>query len=202
MKNLIFDLDGTLWDSTKQIEIVWKKVSKQFNINTSNISIKSIMGMTNDEIIATLFSKDSKLGTAFIEKSQLEEVKYLSKYGGNIYPNTISTITQLKNNYNLYIVSNCQIGYIESFINYYKLQSLFKDFECSGNTNLPKSNNINILMKRNNISTAIYIGDTENDYKAAKEANISFIWASYGFGNCKKYDYKICDIKDLLDFNL
>lgn len=196
--SLIFDLDGTLWDTTKQISIVWSNVAKNYNIDINKFSIESIMGLTTSEIISTLFNNDSQIGNSFINECQKSENEYLSTYGGNIYTNTIATIKQLSKKFNLYIVSNCQDGYIESFLNFYNLNSYFKDYECSGRTNLAKVYNIKLLMKRNNIGSSIYIGDTEKDYLSAINSNNKFIWAKYGFGNCENYDYCISDISELL----
>lgn len=197
--SLIFDLDGTLWDSTKQIKIVWTTIAKQYNIDLNKIPIESIMGLSNSDIIAKFFNNNPSLGNSFLNECQNSENEFLAIHGGNIYPNTIDTIQDLSKKYNLYIVSNCQKGYIETFLNFYNLNHYFKDFECSGNTNLPKASNIQLLMARNGIDSSIYIGDTEKDYDAAINSNNRFIWASYGFGTCKNYDYTIKDIKELLD---
>ena len=197
-KSLIFDLDGTLWDTTKQIEIIWINVAKKYNININKSSIKNIMGLTNPEIISTLFNNDSNIGNLFIKECQKTENEYLSAHGGNIYINTISTIKKLSEKFNLYIVSNCQDGYIEAFLNFYHLNNYFKDYECSGRTNLSKVHNLKLLMKRNNINNSIYIGDTEKDYISAINSNNKFIWAKYGFGICKNYDNYINDISELL----
>ena len=86
---------------------------------------------------------------------------------GNIYENTIFTIKELSAKFDLFIVSNCQSGYIEAFLKYYELQSFFKDYECSGNTNKNKEYNIKLHMKRSDISNSIYIGDTAKDCIAA-----------------------------------
>ena len=197
--SLIFDLDGTLWDSTKQIKIVWTTIAKQYNIDLNKIPIESIMGLSNSDIIAKFFNNNPSLGNSFLNECQNSENEFLAIHGGNIYPNTIDTIQELSKKYNLYIVSNCQKGYIETFLNFYNLNHYFKDFECSGNTNLPKASNIQLLMARNGIDSSIYIGDTEKDHDAAINSNNRFIWASYGFGTCKDYDYIIKDIKELLD---
>ena len=31
-KSIIFDLDGTLWDTSKEIEQIWKDVSQNYHI--------------------------------------------------------------------------------------------------------------------------------------------------------------------------
>ena len=45
-----------------------------------------------------------------------------------------------------------------------------------------------------------FIGDTEIDYKAAKKANVDFIYAAYGYGQKKNYKTKINTFKDILRF--
>lgn len=158
-KAILFDLDGTLWDSTMEVEEVWNKTALEYGFSFSKRQIKNIMGLTKEEIIKRLFNGD-EIGIEFITKCQNEENKYLRKNGGHIYKNTIVTIKELASKFDLYIISNCQSGYIESFLEYYSLKKFFKDFECSGNTGKAKPENIYSVLKRNNIKDAIYVGDT------------------------------------------
>ena len=199
-KAIIFDLDGTLWDTTVQVEKVWNEVAKNYNIDIRDKQIKDIMGLTKNEIIQYLFDNNIQLGEKFITECQSKENEYLSKYGGRIYENTIKTIEILKEKYNLYIVSNCQAGYIDAFLNYYNLKSYFKDYESSGNTRKNKEFNIKAILERNNINIkdAVYIGDTNKDYLASKSNNIKFIWAKYGLGICDCYDDYLEDILELI----
>jgi len=88
----------------------------------------------------------------------------------------------LKKSYTLYIVSNCQDGYIQAFLNYHKMWDYFEDFECSGKTSRFKGENIKLIIDRNNLDKAIYVGDTQGDLNAANLALIPFVYASYGFG--------------------
>lgn len=203
MKNsILFDLDGTLWDTTVEVEKIWNKIAMEYGLNISKEQIKNIMGLTKREIIEYLFKGNNKDGNEFITKCQEKENDYLKENGGHIYKNTIKTIKKLVNKYDLYIVSNCQAGYIESFIEHYSLQEFFNDFECSGNTGMTKYENINSVLKRNNILKAIYVGDTQKDYESAIKNELPFIWAEYGFGNCDKYYKKIKDISELLNIEI
>ena len=68
----------------------------------------------------------------------LKKVANMFAKSGNIYTNTISSVKKLFEKFDLYIVSNCQTGYIECFLNLYNLKDYFKDYECFGRTNLPK----------------------------------------------------------------
>lgn len=45
-----------------------------------------------------------------------------------------------------------------------------------------KGENIRIIMERNGLDEAVYVGDTQGDANACKEAEVPMIFASYGFG--------------------
>lgn len=198
--DLIFDLDGTLWDATKTISLAWQEIINDYK-TISLEEIKNLMGKTGSEIISSLFPKmANKLRQELLHKLEQNELLWISKIGASLYDQVEDTIKELSKDYNLYIVSNCQQGYIESFLNYYKLGAYFKDIECNGNTNQNKTYNIKLLMKRNNINNAIYIGDTYNDYLSSKNNNLIFIFSSYGFENYKpEYKYKINSITEIKD---
>lgn len=196
-KAIIFDLDGTLWDTSKQTQKIWNNVAEKYNLKNNNYKINDIMGLTQEEIIEFLFKNNRELGRKFITECQNKENEYFAKNGAYIYNNVLETIYNLYHEFELYIVSNCQSGYIESFLQYYKLEKYFKDYECSGNTGEEKSQNINKILQRNSVLSAVYVGDTEKDYYASKTNNLPFIWVSYGFGVCEKYDICIDNIVEL-----
>ena len=78
----------------------------------------------------------------------------------------------------------------------------FKDIEMSGRTGMEKGENIKLIMKRNGIDNAVYVGDTAGDESAARYAGIPFIWAAYGFGKAKAPDGVIQTIVDLANLLL
>ena len=95
------------------------------------------------------------------------------------------------------IVSNCQKGYIEAFLAAHGLGDFFEDFECSGRTGFTKGKNIRLVMERNRIKEAAYIGDTLLDYAAAREAGIPFVHAAYGFGYAESASFVIHSLWEL-----
>jgi phosphoglycolate phosphatase len=115
------------------------------------------------------------------------------------YDGVIRTIKNLSRNYKIFIVSNCQSGYIELLLEKTKLAPYINDFECYGNTDKGKAFNIRLLADRNKLKAPVYVGDTQGDYEATNEAGVPFIWASYGFGHPEKYIGKINKFSQLED---
>lgn len=118
--------------------------------------------------------------------------------GGNIYHNAEDVLNVLSKKYKLYIVSNCQDGYIESFYEFHNVEKYFLDYENPGRTGLSKGENINLVIERNNLSNPIYVGDTEGDLNASRYAGIPFVYAKYGFGKVSEYDEVIERFDDLV----
>lgn len=129
-----------------------------------------------------------------------EEELYIRKHGGNLYPKLEETLNELSQNYKLFIVSNCQEGYIEAFLEYHKMSKYFLDTENAGKTKKSKGENIKLIIERNNLDKAIYVGDTQGDYEATMLAGIPFIHAKYGFGQIKEKTHFINELSQLPNF--
>ena len=95
--NIIFDLDGTLWDSRKQIVKAWKNIlNGKLNINIKEDDLTNLMGKSNDEFKKKFFSNISdNLADEYLNLCQEEEVNYLRVHGANIYNNSIHVIKEL-----------------------------------------------------------------------------------------------------------
>lgn len=200
--SIIFDLDGTLWnalDSTietlKEIKSRHKEITKETTID----DIKGCMGLTFEDTAKKYYGYLDKLEREKYTQEAIEENSlYLKKYGAKLYDGLEEVIKTLSKRYSLYIVSNCIESYLDAFFVTSKLKKYFKDYETNGRTGLSKGENIKLLIKRNNLKHAIYVGDTKKDQEAASKANIPFIFASYGFGQVTTYDYKLESLTDLL----
>lgn len=202
VKALIFDMDGTLWDSAYNVAESWNEVlvsQPDINVTITEQDIKDVMGMTMDTIAEKLFPGVSpERQMELVNLCGKYENEYLKIHGGVLYPGLEDTLKALSEGYELYIVSNCQKGYIESFLEYYSFQKYFKDKLCWGDTELKKGETIKMLMEKNNISSAYYVGDTQGDCDSARFAGIGFIHAAYGFGQVDFPDAVINTFSDLL----
>lgn len=200
---IIFDLDGTLWDATDVICKTWNIILKSYSgVRNEPITVaelESCMGLQLDKIGERLFKNTNlKLRNQLMNKCCQLECEYLSKEGGNLYPDLEKTLNILSKKYKLFIVSNCQCGYIESFYKGHNLEKYFTDKLSAGETGLSKGENNKIIIERNHIKNSIYVGDTQGDKQSAVDAGIPFVYAEYGFGSVDGYDYKIEKFSDLI----
>ncbi len=207
---VIFDLDGTLWDATAVTAETWIEVLKRHPnvtpaqpLNTE--TVKKYMGLTNEEL-AGVFFPDMTFADAFalMNESCMLENKWLPSRGGRLYTHVRETLECLyETGERLFIVSNCQDGYIEAFLTAHKMFDLFTDWESSGRSGKNKAENIKDIVKRNSIQSPVYVGDTISDSVGARGAGIPFIYAEYGFGEengrgkTDDFDESINDISQL-----
>ena len=181
---IIFDMDGTLWDSASQVAAAWSTVTvPKLGKEVTKEDMYRTMGMPMDKLAKAIFpDHELSLLLPILEESYQVENDYLSKHGATLYPHLVETLHTLSEKYPLYIVSNCQEGYIEAFLSYYKLGGYFQDFICFGANQKQKGDNIALIIKRNGLDHAVYVGDIQADYEAALAGGAKFIHAAYGFG--------------------
>ncbi len=200
---IILDIDGTIWNTTGIVAVAWNKAIENSGFKAKKLNAQILQqefGKTMDTIGLDLWPELNEE-----DRSKLlsyccteEQIAIKENTIDIVYPNVIETIKELSSSENFFIVSNCQSGYIELTIKKTMLAPFIKDFECFGRTKKSKAENIQILMARNNLHHPVYIGDTQGDSDACKQAGIPFIWASYGFGKATNYIEKLADFSDLI----
>jgi phosphoglycolate phosphatase len=208
-KMILFDLDGTLWDSSKQVAESWTQAIQQVAPETGIVITEDFMhrsmGKVMEEIKAMMFEE---AGVELTKQRQDEiyqacsdyEITYVAEHGGVLYPGLEQTLQQLSKKYILGIVSNCQCGYIEAFLQFTGFKNYISEIECYGNTGNPKADNIDLVVERCGLqrSEVVYVGDTLGDYEAATAAGVAFVHAAYGFGAVPQGTSCINCLEDLL----
>lgn len=202
-ESIIFDVDGTLWDSVPLVAKGWNVGLEKLGLAPActTESIRPLFGLTMDRIAATLMPE-------LPEGEREQRMTFLIEWENRIleedpcqvfYPEVTRTMETLAWHHRLFIVSNCQKGYIEICMEKGGFGHLIRDHACFGDTGTCKGETIRTIMTRNGIQEAVYVGDTQGDMEAARYAGIPFIWASYGFGSPEAWQGRIGTFRDLLD---
>ena len=202
-ESLIFDIDGTLWDSRAlvaegyNIQLAAEGLS---HLAVSAEGFRSLFGKVMTEIADAIFpSIPAPERYELMQRCMDTENRYLLENECRIgYPGVRETLETLSKSHRLFIVSNSQKGYPELCTEKLGLSDFISGHLCFGDTGTSKGQTIRTLMKQYGIESCAYIGDTQMDYEATLEAGVPFIWAAYGFGTPTGFDRKIDAITDLL----
>jgi phosphoglycolate phosphatase len=191
-KNIILDVDGTLWNTTDVVAAAWNQAiaaEGHSKVTVDGARLRQLFGKPMNVIGELLFTDvPEKIREVLLEDCcQYEQRALRAQTEALLYPQVRETIQMLvqEQKRRLFIVSNCQSGYIELFMQKNQVEPYITDTECFGNTGCSKGENILLLMERNGLSASetVYVGDTMGDYEAAQEAGIEFLFAAYGFGS-------------------
>lgn len=202
-KGILFDLDGTLWDSSANVIAAWNECiakNSDLGLTFTQADMRSYMGKTLEQIADIMFpmlSKNERM--KLIRLCIAAEQDYLQSHGSDYFANEREVLEKLHEKYFLAVVSNCQDGYIELFLSQCGFGELFSDYECAGRTGLDKGDNIRLVAQRNGLDGCIYVGDTVMDGEAARKAGVPFIHAAYGFGSPDDFDARITSFTELTD---
>lgn len=198
-RGIIFDLDGTLWDAS---EITYESFGNFFEENgfkkpSYNVYV-SLIGKTKESFAKEFFpGVKEERQKELIEKLFKRKDKYLQIYGAKLYEGMEETLKEISSQYPLFIVSNSDMGYIETFLEYYNFNRYFTGHLSNGDTRKEKYENIKIIINDYELDESFYVGDTELDYLSTLKAGIPFVWASYGFGSVSENVIELKEFKNL-----
>lgn len=198
-KLVIFDLDGVLINSKINMKYSWEYIRKKHNLKITFKDYFKFIGRPFKDILVKL-----KIQKRLQDKIYKDYNSFSRKNLNliKLYPNTLQTLEYLKKN---------KIGLaIVTSKNKTRSVEIVKKFKIPIKLILSPSNKVNgkpspdllkIALKKLSVSSneSFYIGDMYVDYKAARGANINFIFCKYGYSSVKNcYKNKINKISDLI----
>jgi len=194
-KLYIFDLDGVLIDSKRNMEASWNRCKIVHSLEPSFTDYFAHVGLPFNDILTSIGIEE-------------EHKEIYDTYGGasldnqdliTIYPGAVKTLRKLKKEGNkIAIVTSKHADRTQVMI-----KNLPKfEFVCSPKQGLrgkpaPDQLLFCTAMCNADPQDTVYVGDMNVDYWAAQRANIKFIHANYGYGNVT-CEHSISQIKELI----
>lgn len=202
MKTVIFDIDGTIFDTKPGIIDCLNDVLNYYNLELINEweQDKYIGPSVKDSFINYHGFDERKAD----EAAKMYREKYVCSYIEKSVPydGLLDVIRYIKfHKYKLCIATMKTKKQVDTLL---ELFTLDNDFDCIETAReeggYTKSEMLQNIKNKYVNSEYIFVGDTNGDYKAALLADIRFIYAEYGYGNIDGEAETICSLKELIKF--
>ena len=193
-KLILFDLDGVLIDSKKNMQISWLQVQKKFDLDVSFENYFRFVGEPFQKILKKngINSKNKQIETLYRQTS----AKFSKKI--KFFKGVETSLARLKKKkLKMGIVTSKDVyrtnAIISELIKFDVVSPHEKRFRGK-----PSPDQLLYSMAKCNCDPkeTIYIGDAKVDMMAAKRAKIDFIKASWGYGKFE-HKYSIDTFADL-----
>lgn len=185
-RGVIFDLDGTLLDTTIGVVHAVKKTLNQSSlIKPEYIKWEQFVGPPMQDSFQKYFAMDEEkaLGLANIFRGIYRKD---SLFMAEVYSGVYELLALLrKNNYKIAVATNKSHENALEILNKFGIME-YCDYAKGSDLDgkLKKTDIINLCMQQLNIkySELLCIGDSKYDLEGAKKLNIDFLAVTYGFG--------------------
>ena len=183
--SIVFDLDGTLIDSAKDIQ--WVANTALSKIGVTPISYEETVSFIGEG--APLFVK-KMISARSVETAQHDFLleQFLKFYEEAVqfskpYDNVVAVLGMLQANHNLGICTNKPFKPALKILRHLKLDHFFKCVTGGDNPLARKPDPRPLLKTSESVGDGpcIYIGDSEVDAETAKRANVPFLLFSEGY---------------------
>ena len=198
---VVFDLDGVLLDSKKNMRVSWKVVNKKYDFKINFSKYFEHIGIPFFKILEKLKIKPKK--NSFYKKIKLtyDEVSKKDTISLSLYKGSRIFLKKLKNKDIITCILTSK-DIIRSRVFLKKFNIKVNKLITPETIKFPKPdpyavNQLKIKYKINH-NNILFIGDTIYDYECAKNAKVNYAHVNWGYG--KNYKPKI-KINNFLDLN-
>ncbi|WP_099159158.1 HAD family hydrolase [Virgibacillus ndiopensis] len=207
-QSLIFDMDGTLFQTDKILELSLDDTFEQLrSLNkwhtvTPIDKYREIMGVPLPKVWETLLPEHSDEVREQTDAYFLERLVENIRIGkGALYPNVREVFSYLKeNDCSIYIASNGLIEYLNAIVNYYDLDNwITETFSVQQIQTLYKADLVKTIIRKYNIKKAAIVGDRLSDINAARDNGLVSIGCNFDFARKDELSHADMVIDDLIE---
>ena len=212
IKTIIFDYDGTLYNSAKNYVDAFRSVYDEMVID----GVAKAQEFEDEEITKWLGYSAEAMWESFMPELPKEKQMYYSKKIGEfiserirkkqaeLYEGTLETLQYLKDRgYNLLYLSNCGPDYMNVQAECFGLHDYFSHMYCSGDYNYRPKYEIFNVIKEQYPGEYLVVGDRFHDIEIGKYHKVYTAGCAYGFGTREELqsaDIIIDDIQELKNY--
>lgn len=200
MKRLVlFDLDGVLLDSRRNMELAWGEVRRKTKIEVPFESYFALIGRPFRDILKGLGITEN---LDVIEETYMAASFYFLSEA-MFYPRTQETLQRLKDQgRSLGIVTSKDAVRTKAVISHLKLPFATIQSPKAPYRGKPAPDHLLLAMAEAGVDPkeTVYIGDMETDHQAAVRAGIDYIHAAWGYGSPLESVPTLATISLLPDF--
>ncbi|MCA1057697.1 HAD hydrolase-like protein [Rossellomorea aquimaris] len=207
-KALIFDMDGTLFQTDKILEISLDdafnrlRSQKRWDADTPIDTYRKIMGVPLPKVWEALLPDHSLEEREQTDAFFLERLIHnISNGKGELYPHVQEVFSFLKeNDYSIYIASNGLTEYLKAIVGYYGLDKwVTETFSIQQINTLNKSDLVQHIVDKYKITSGTVIGDRLSDINAGKDNNLVSVGCRFDFAREEELAQADLIIDDLLE---
>ncbi len=208
LQAIIFDMDGTLFQTDKILEISledtfnYLRLQNQWATSTPIGKYREIMGIPLPKVWEILLPNHSneirQLTDEYFLQSLIENVK---RGKGALYPNVKEVFSFLKeNNCSIYIASNGLTEYLNAIVHFYNLDNwVTETFSIQQIQTLNKGDLVKTIIEKYEIKKAAVVGDRISDINAAKDNSLVAIGCKFDFAQDEELAQADLVIDDLIE---
>ena len=182
---IIFDLDGTLLDTSQGIFNSVRYAEKQMGLlPVADSLLEQFVGPPPKQMYMKYYELDESMALKAAQKHR-EYGRTKAVYEAAMYPNMENTLDTLKKNgYKLAVATLKSQDIAEVILENFNLKKYFNVIlGMDAEEKLTKSMIINKAINKCKCKgKTVMIGDSTNDFIGACEAKVDFIGVTYGFG--------------------
>jgi len=182
--DLIFDVDGTLWDAARVSSHGWNLALAEMGL-ASRVTvddIRSVSGNPFPMCVEILLPELHPVSQMLLESLERQERTAFDTIAGELYEGVAEGLPRLAEAYPVFLVSNCPDWYLDRFLEATGFGPYLRGWDCHGLSGVSKREMLLHMRRRHGIEQGVYVGDTEGDREAALGAGLDFVLAAYGFG--------------------
>ena len=208
MKSVIFDMDGTLFQTDKILELsledTFTYLASLGNWGDSIPidKVREIMGVPLPVVWETLLPnhsvKEREQVNDYFQDRLIENIK---NGKGALYPN-VQDIFEflLKDGYTIFIASNGVPAYLKAIVDYYHLDDWVSEtYSIEQIESFSKSDLVKTILTKYGIEEAAVVGDRISDIKAAKDNGLTAVGCSFDFAKEEELSQADVVINDLIE---